>query len=86
MILDKQNLFSDSQALTATAVSTNVIDLGADDSKIPAEVEKNAAILAQVDTTFAGGTSVQVGLYTDDNDSFSSATLLQETAAVQLFH
>lgn len=30
MILDSQLLFSDAQALTATAVSTNVIDLGAD--------------------------------------------------------
>lgn len=28
MIHDAQNLFSDAQALTATAVSTNVIDLG----------------------------------------------------------
>ena len=29
MILDLENMFSDDQALTATAVSTNVIDLGA---------------------------------------------------------
>lgn len=32
MFLDAQNQFSDSQALTATAVGTNVIDLGADRS------------------------------------------------------
>ena len=30
MFQDAQNLFSDAQALTATAVSTNVIDLGVD--------------------------------------------------------
>lgn len=30
MYTDAQNLFSDAQALTATAVSTNVIDLGVD--------------------------------------------------------
>lgn len=30
MIIDSQQIFSDAQALTATAVSTNVIDLGAD--------------------------------------------------------
>lgn len=30
MILDAQHIFSDEQALTATAVSTNVIDLGVD--------------------------------------------------------
>lgn len=29
MILDKENEFSDGQAVTATAISTNVIDLGA---------------------------------------------------------
>ena len=28
MIFDKQNLFSDAQAITADAASTNVIDLG----------------------------------------------------------
>ena len=32
MILDAQNLFSDAQALTATAVGTNVIDLSVDRS------------------------------------------------------
>lgn len=30
MIMDAENLYSDAQALTATAVSTNVIDHGAD--------------------------------------------------------
>lgn len=32
MIIDGQNLFSDAQAITADAVGTNVIDLGADRS------------------------------------------------------
>lgn len=32
MIFDKTTLFSDAQAITATAVSTNVIDLGATDT------------------------------------------------------
>ena len=32
MFLDAQNLFSDAQALTATAVGTNVIDLSQDRS------------------------------------------------------
>jgi hypothetical protein len=30
MIIDAQNLFSDAQALVATAVSTNILDLGAE--------------------------------------------------------
>ena len=35
MLLDAQNLFSDAQAITATAASTNVIDTGSakDDGK-----------------------------------------------------
>ena len=45
MIIDKQNLFSDDQAITVTADSTNVIDLGADDSKIQAINEKGGVEL-----------------------------------------
>ena len=32
MILDAQNQFSDAQAVTSTAISTNVIDLGSDNT------------------------------------------------------
>ncbi len=32
MIFDKENLFSDKQAVSATAVSTNVVDLGPGDA------------------------------------------------------
>ena len=33
MIIDSQNLFSDAQALTASAASTNLIDLGAENEQ-----------------------------------------------------
>ena len=82
MILDKQNLFSEDQAITTTAVSTNIIDLGTDDSEVVTPNNKDAEILAQVTTTFVGATSVALSLYTDADVAFGSATLMFTTAAV----
>jgi len=82
MVLDKQNLFSEDQAVTTTAVSTNVIDLGTDGSEVPTPNNKDAEILAQVTADFAGGTSVALSLYTDSDVAFGSATLMFTTAAV----
>ena len=78
MILDKQNLFSDDQAVTVTADSTNVIDLGI------AGMGKGEPVrlLAQVTETFDGGTSLQASLVTSDSSTFSGATTLVETAAI----
>ena len=84
MILDKQNLFSEDQAITVTAVSTNIIDLGNDDALVQALNEKNATILCQVTETFEGGTSVKASLYKDNDVAFGSATLVQETDAIAL--
>lgn len=77
------NKYSDDQALTATAVSTNIIDHGPVDSNAniglrTAELE----VLVQVTTAFSGGTSVQVQLQVDDNTGFSSATVIAETEAI----
>ena len=82
MIFDKQGLFSEDQAITVTADSTNVIDLGADASLVPSPNYKDTPIIVQVTTAFAGGTSIKVTLETDDNTAFNSATTLYETAAV----
>lgn len=78
MILDKQNLFSDDQAVTVTADSTNVIDLGI------AGMGKGEPVrlIAQVTETFDGGTSLQASLVTSDSSTFSGATTLVETAAI----
>lgn len=78
MILDKQNLFSDDQEVTVTADSTNVIDLGI------AGMGKGEPVrlLAQVTTTFDGGTSIQASLVTSDSSTFNGATTLVETAAI----
>ncbi|MDI9505526.1 MAG: hypothetical protein QM271_05395 [Bacillota bacterium] len=77
MILDKQNLFSDDQAVTVTADSTNVIDLGI------AGMGKGEPVrlFAQVTTTFDGGTSLKASLVTSDSTPFSGAPSLVEPAA-----
>ena len=78
MILDAQNIFSTSQALTATAASTDTIDLGANGDLGRA----NMRFRASVATAFASGTSVQVILQTDDNSAFSSAVALYTGPAI----
>lgn len=83
MIIDKQNLFSEDQALTTTVASTNVVDLGADDSKIQDLNEKGLLeVLCQVTTALTGGTSVKATLQEDDAVGFGTATTVVETAAI----
>lgn len=74
MILDAELLLSDAQALTATAASTNLIDLGAD-----RDIGKGEplALVITVDVALAGTTpTFQPSIQTDDNSAFSSATTL----------
>ena len=80
MILDSQNMFSDAQAITATAASTNSIDLGATGTVIGASAAlvrdigkgKPLPLLVQVVEAFNNLTSLQVEIQVDDNSSFSS--------------
>lgn len=83
MLLSAEQLFSDSQALTGTAVSTNVIDLGATGTVIgaPAALVRDIGkgnpipIIVSLDVA-AGGTSptITVEVQIDDNEAFASAT------------
>jgi hypothetical protein len=68
---DAQNNYSDAQALTVTAVSTNLIDHGQDRNL---GVGTQLLVEIAVDVA-AGGTSptMAVVLQTDDNAAFSSA-------------
>ena len=69
MLLDKQNLFSDAQTVTATAYSTNSIKMGDKDvSYIP--------IIIQVVQDFAGLTNLMVEIETSATSNFSSSTSL----------
>jgi hypothetical protein len=81
MIIDKQNTLSDGQAITATAVSTNVLDLG---NTSRSDEGAPVTLLAQVEAAFtaAGAATLTVTLETDDNEAFSSATVLLSTGAI----
>lgn len=81
MILDNTLVLSDSQAVTATAGSTNVVDLGAPGTPYGAsaavsfDIGKGTEIPITVLVTeaFNNLTSLQVSIETDDNAAFSSA-------------
>lgn len=78
MFVDSQTLLSDAQALTATADSTNYIDLGVDRDigrgcpQALVIVVDTAADTANADETY------QFQVETDDNTSFSSSTIIAD--------
>lgn len=77
MLVDAQQLFSDAQAITATAASTNLIDLGIARSLGTGE---RLYLVCLVDTAFtdAGSDStVVVTIETDTAEGFGSATTVQ---------
>jgi hypothetical protein len=76
MYVDSQNVFSDSQALTATAASTNLIDLGVDrDIGVGEPLAVVLTVEVAADAT-TGNETYQVDVETDDNSSFSSASVI----------
>lgn len=71
MIFDAQNLFSDAQAITAAAASTNIIDLG---SARNIGVGEPLFVVVTVDTTFAdtgSNSTLTVALEGDSTTSFT---------------
>lgn len=71
MILDAQNLFSDAQAVTAAAASTNSIDLGAA-RNIGAGEELYVGVIVDVALTDSGSDStVAVSLEGDSTTTFT---------------
>lgn len=83
MIFSKEQLFSDGQALTATAASTNVIDLGATGTVLgaPAAITRDIGpgrpihVVVSLDVD-SGGTSptLDVALQVDTVENFASPT------------
>lgn len=77
-IFDKQNMYSEDQAITASAVSTNVIDhtiAGIGEGE-PIEV------IVKVTAAFATLTSLVVTLQTDSDEAFGTAQNVLATAAI----
>jgi hypothetical protein len=76
MWIDKRLEFSDAQAITADAVSTNVVDLSQDrDIGIGTALWVVITVDVAADGT-TGDETYEAELQTDDNSSFSSATEL----------
>lgn len=82
MIFDTTNLFSNAQAITATTVSTNVIDLGANGRVVGGSANlirdiglgQSIPLRVQVVEGFNLLTSLTVTIQVDDNEAFSSPT------------
>lgn len=80
MFIDKQNEFSDSQVVTATAISTNVYDSlpqngGLGNPNVTQNLGgfQGAFLVVQVDTPFAGGTSIAVSLESDSTANLATS-------------
>lgn len=92
MIFDKQTMFSDGQAVTATAPSTNIIDLGAtgtpygSTAALVRDIGKGSTkipLAVMVNSAFNNLTSVTVAVQVDDNAGFASPkTVGQRTFAL----
>lgn len=81
MITDKLLRLSEDQAVTASAVSTNTIDLG-----VARDVGEGRElyVVFTVTTTFATLTSLTFQIVTDDNASLTSPTVVAATGAITL--
>ena len=76
MILDEQNLFSDNQAITATAASTNVLNLGVREIAFGTPVE----LFVQITEDFNNLTSLKITVQTSATENFSTAVdLIDQT-------
>lgn len=80
MILDKQNTFSEAQAVTATADSTNILNAGGPGVNTGNPVE----VLCEVedDFTAAGAATLTVSLVTSVDEAFTSPVTLLTTPAI----
>jgi hypothetical protein len=74
MIFDAYNKFSDDQAVTASAASTNIIDLAAVDSKIGSKALRAGALnlFVQITEAFNNLTSLKFELQSSVDEAFTS--------------
>ena len=77
MLLDKTLAFSDEQAITASAASTNIID-----QKAAGDAYGALWVVVKVAADFATLTSLTIGVQTDSASNFSNAVTLASTGAV----
>lgn len=90
-LFDEAGLFSEDQAITATAASTNTIDFGVPETPIgnvgPVSGDlglSDIEFLVQVTEAFVGLTSLVVAVQMDDNLAFASPVVLAASQPVLL--
>ncbi|MFN4018045.1 MAG: Bbp16 family capsid cement protein [Reyranella sp.] len=81
MMYDKLNTFGTDQAVTTTAASTDIVDLGAA-RDIGNGEPLELVILVTQSVTAAGAATVTFALETDDNAAFSSPVVLANSGAI----
>lgn len=81
MMYDKLNTFGTDQAVTTTAASTDIVDLGAARDMGNGE-PLELVILVTQNVTAAGAATVTFALETDDNAGFSSPVVLGNSGAI----
>lgn len=86
MILDRQTLLSDRQAITATAGSTDQIDLSPRASGLVRDIGpgNNLPLFVQVVEGFNNLTSLTVSLQVDEDSAFGSPKTVATTPAILL--
>lgn len=87
MLLDKQLELSDSQAVTATAVSTNIIDRGGASFNTLVDLGPGAGplwLVCQVDTLFtaAGAATLQVTIESDSTANLATSPTVHYTSPI----
>ena len=86
MIFDRLNLFSDDQAITATAASTNVVDTGAIGTDAPIVgnhfLGDDAKVEVIVTAAFNNLTNLAIAFQCDADEAFGSPTTLSTTTVL----
>lgn len=75
MILDEQGLFSNNQAITASCVSTNILDMGKREVSFGTPIE----LLIKVTEDFNNLTSLSIAIQTSVDEAFTTPVELAES-------
>lgn len=81
MILDKEQMFSDGQAVTNSQASTNYIDLGAV-RDIGAGKSLDVLFVSPVAAQSAGNSTLVIALETDTQSSFATKVTLAQSGSI----
>lgn len=92
MIMDRTGLFSDQQAIVASAASTNIVDLGATGTQYGAASAmvrdigpgRVIPLIVTVTESFTLLTSLRIDIQVDDNSDFTSAKTVFQSPAYTL--